>query len=65
MKGFYIENFVLRLIVSLVGTFAFWFIVQYVVDVLIFHEQFSVGILDFAIPAFLGVYTALTWKPKN
>jgi hypothetical protein len=65
MKGFYIENFVLRLIVSLVGMFAFWFAIQYVVDVLIFHEQFHVGILDFVIPAFLGVYTAITWKPKN
>lgn len=65
MKGFYIESFVLRLIVSLVGTFAFWCLLQFVVDVVIFHEQFHLDILDYIIPIFLGVYTAITWKPKN
>lgn len=65
MKGFYIENFVLRLIFCVVGIVALWVAVRYIRDVIIFHESFSMGVLDFAIPVACGVVEAFVWKPKN
>jgi hypothetical protein len=38
---------------------------HYLGVVLIRHEAFTVGPLDFAIPVALGVFQAYTWKPKE
>lgn len=65
MKGFYIENFVLRLIFCVVGLVILWIAVQYIKDVIIFHEAFSLGVFDFVVPVVCGVVEAFVWKPKN
>ena len=61
----YPENFVVRLIICVVGMFAIWFGVQFVKDVLIFHEEFSFEAIDFIVPAVCGVIEAFVWKPKE
>ena len=65
MKGFYIENFALRILFCVVGFFALWFATKFVTTNLIFHEEFKVGVMDLILPAVLGVIEAVIWKPKN
>ena len=62
----YPENFAVRLIVCLVGMLALWFGVQYVKDVLIFHEAFTIDVpIDFVVPIGCGIAEAFVWKPKD
>lgn len=61
----YPENFAVRLIICLVGMFALWMAVQFVMDVLVFHDEFKIGVMDIIIPAVLGVVEAFIWKPKE
>lgn len=65
MKGFYIENFALRLIFCVVGMFALWVAVQFLADKFIFHEEFNLGVKDYVIPIVMGVVQAFVWKPKQ
>ena len=65
MKGFYIENFVLRLLFCIVGMYVVWIAIQYIMDTLIFHEPFGLGLIDYVVPAIMGVIEAISWKPKN
>ena len=62
MKGFYIENFALRLIFCIVAMFAIWIGLQFLMDTFIHHEPFALGVLDYIIPLALGVVQAFTWK---
>ena len=62
----YPENFVVRLIICVVGMFLIWFGVQFIKDVLIFHEEFTVDLpVDILVPAACGVIEAFVWKPKE
>ena len=61
----YPENFVIRLIICLVGMFALWFALQFVIDVLVHHEAFTVGPIDIIVPVVCGVLEAFLWKPKD
>ncbi|MBR3159724.1 MAG: hypothetical protein IKG18_11090 [Atopobiaceae bacterium] len=65
MKGFYIENFALRLIFCIVGMFALWFGLQFIKCNLILHEPMTFGAFDIVIPLVGGIAEALTWKPKD
>ena len=65
MKGFYIENFVLRILFCIVGFIALWFATKFITRNFIFHEEFNVGVMDFIIPVALGVVESVIWKPKN
>lgn len=61
----YPENFVIRLIVCILGMFAIWFAVQFVLDVLIHHESFEIHAIDIIVPIAMGVVEAFVWKPKE
>ena len=61
----YPENFAVCLIICILGMTALWMAAHYLGVVLIRHEAFTVGPLDFAIPVALGVFQAYTWKPKE
>ena len=51
----YPENFVVRLIVCIVGMLAIWIGVRFIMDVLIFHDPFEIKITTLIIPIALGV----------
>ena len=61
----YPENFIVRLLICLVGMFAIWFAATYVIQVLIQHDAFTVGPIDIIVPAACGVVEAFVWKPKE
>lgn len=61
----YPEDFVVRLLISIVGMFAIWLGVQYVVDVFIHHQQFAITALDIIAPLGMGIVEAFVWKPKD
>lgn len=61
----YPENFVVRLLISIVGMFAIWMGVQYLVDVIIRHGQFVISTIDIIAPLAMGIVEAFAWKPKN
>ena len=65
MKNFYIENFALRLVFCIVGMYAIWIGIQFVMDTVIFHDPFRLDIIDYIVPAILGVIEAFAWKPKS
>ena len=61
----YPENFVVRLLICIVGMYALWMGAHYIGAVFIRHEAFSVGVLDIVLPLVLGVWEAFSWKPKE
>lgn len=61
----YPENFVVRLLICIVGMYALWMGAHYIGVVFIRHEAFSVGVLDIVLPLVLGVWEAFSWKPKE
>ena len=61
----YPQNFVVRLIICIVGMFALWMAVQFITDVLIRQETFALGPFDIIIPLVVGVAEAFLWKPKE
>lgn len=61
----YPENFVVRLIICIVGMYAIWMGAQFVKDVIIFHEAFSVDMIDIIAPLVVGIVEAFVWKPKE
>ena len=61
----YPENFVVRLIICIVGMYAIWFGVQFILDVLVFHDEFKVNAIDIIVPLAVGVVEAFVWKPKE
>ncbi len=61
----YPENFVVRLIICIVGMYAIWFGVQFILDVLVFHDEFKVNAIDIIVPLAVGVIEAFVWKPKE
>ena len=61
----YPENFVVRLLICIAGMYAIWFGVQFVMDVLIFHDEFAVRPIDIIVPLLVGVVEAFIWKPKE
>ena len=61
----YPENFVVRLIICVVGIFAIWFGVQFILDVVVFHDEFKVNAIDIIVPLAVGVIEAFVWKPKE
>ena len=65
MKGFYIENFVLRLLFCIVGMFAIWRGAKYLSRTFILHEPFTFGVIDVLVPLVTGVIETFSWKPKN
>lgn len=64
MKGFYIENFVLRILFCVVGFYAIWFLIDFIKS-MVTHEPFTIGLYDAVVPGVLGVIEAFLWKPKN
>ena len=61
----YPKNFALRIVVCVVLMYAVWMGIQYIVDVIIFHEAFKLNIVDYIAPLVIGVVEAYTWKPKE
>ena len=61
----YPENFVVRLIICIVGMFAIWMGVNYILDVFIHHGEFTVNIIDIVAPLVAGIAEAFVWKPKE
>jgi len=61
----YPENFVVRLIICVVGLVAVWMAAQYVGDVFLRHEPFSISAFDIVMPIGLGIVEAFVWKPKQ
>jgi len=61
----YPENFVVRLIICVVGMLALWLAAHYIGVVLVRHETFTIGAFDIVVPAICGVIESFTWKPKN
>ncbi len=61
----YPENFVVRLIVCILGMLAIWIGIRFIMDVVIFHDEFSIKPITLAIPVVLGVVEAFVWKPKD
>ena len=65
MKGFYIENFALRLILCIVGMFALWFAIQFIKHSFILHDSMTISAFDIVVPLVGGIAQALAWKPKD
>ena len=61
----YPENFVIRLIVCILGMLAIWIGVRFILDVVISHEEFVIRPISLAIPVVMGVVEAFVWKPKD
>ncbi len=61
----YPENFVVRLLICVVGMYAIWFGVQFILDVVVFHDEFTVNAIDIIVPLAVGVIEAFVWKPKE
>lgn len=61
----YPENFVVRLLICVVGMYAIWFGVQFILDVVVFHGEFKVNAIDIIVPLAVGVIEAFVWKPKE
>jgi hypothetical protein len=61
----YPENFVVRLLICVVGMYAIWFGVQFILDVVVFHDEFKVNAIDIIVPLAVGVIEAFVWKPKE
>lgn len=61
----YPENFVVRLLICIVGMYAIWFGVQFILDVVVFHDEFTVNAIDIIVPLVVGVIEAFVWKPKE
>ena len=61
----YPENFVVRLIVCIVGMLAIWIGVRFIMDVVIFHDPFEIKATTLIIPIAMGVVEAFVWKPKE
>ena len=61
----YPENFVVRLIISVVGMFALWMAAHYIGAVFIRQEAFTISAFDIVIPLALGIFEAIVWKPKD
>lgn len=61
----YPENFVVRLLICVVGMYALWFGVQFILDVVVFHDEFKVNAIDIIVPLAVGVIEAFIWKPKE
>ena len=60
----YPENFVVRLLICIVGMYAIWIGLQFVMDVLVFHDEFKLGLMDYVLPLIMGVVETFVWKPK-
>ncbi len=65
MKGFYIENFALRLIFCIIGMAAIWFGMQFLMSTFITHDPMQLRIIDVIVPLGCGIAQAFTWKPKE
>ena len=65
MKGFYIENFALRVIFCVVVLAAITMGVSYLMSTFVWHEPFTFKITNTIVPIACGVYWAMTWKPKE
>lgn len=61
----YPENFVVRLIISIVGMIALWMAAHYIGVVLIRHEAFTITPFDIIVPLAIGIVEAFVWKPKE
>lgn len=61
----YPENYVVRLIICVVGMLALWLAAHYIGAVFIRHEAFTIGAFDIIVPAIMGVIESFAWKPKN
>lgn len=61
----YPKNFVVRLIICVVGMVAIWIGVRFVMSTLIFHEEFILRPIHIIMAVALGVVEAFVWKPKE
>jgi hypothetical protein len=61
----YPENFVVRLIICIVGMSALWILGSYLGAVFIRHEVFTLNATHFIVPVIVGAIEAFTWKPKD
>ena len=61
----YPENFVVRLLICVVGMCALWILGSFISTALIRHEEFTLRVTHFVIPAVIGVVEAFVWKPKD
>lgn len=61
----YPENFVVRLLICIVGMCALWILGSYISTVFIRQEAFILGPTHFIIPAIIGIVEAFIWKPKE
>lgn len=66
MKGFYIENFFLRILFCVVTMLAVFIGISYIKNVVIGHGTFELDIFRHVIgPVLCGVTEAIVWKPKQ
>ena len=61
----YPENFIVRLLICIVGMFALWMVGRYVGLVFIRQEVFTIGVIDIIAPLVIGIVEAFVWKPKE
>jgi uncharacterized membrane protein len=61
----YPQNFIVRLIICVVGMCAIWILGSFISATLIHHEEFVLRATHFIIPAIMGVVEAFVWKPKD
>ena len=62
----YPENFVVRLIICIVGMVAIWNLVFFLMDTFLWHQTFQFDVvLGLIVPVVVGVIEAYTWKPKE
>lgn len=61
----YPENFVVRLLICIVGMCAIWVLGSFISTVLIQHETFNLSVTQLIIPVILGIIETFLWKPKD
>ncbi|MBO7674289.1 MAG: hypothetical protein J6S63_04705 [Atopobiaceae bacterium] len=61
----YPENFVVRLLICIVGMCAIWVLGSFISTVLIHHETFNLSVTQLIVPVVLGIIETFLWKPKD
>lgn len=61
----YPENFVVRLLVCIVGMTAIMLAVRFVMSTFIFHETYTFQVTQLIVPVVAGIAEAFVWKPKD
>ena len=61
----YPEIFVVRLLICIAGMFALLMAAQFVMNVIIFHDDFEIHAIDIIVPLALGIVEAFVCKPKQ